>query len=109
MAILDVPESRATALAPAGTGQSDAALIKTKHALVASFTAGAGIRLQQSQAAKDEWGTVFNGDAADAVLIYPWSGAAFNGQAANAPLTLPAGKGAMWVYLNATTLGVIFS
>jgi hypothetical protein len=109
MAVLDVPEHRATALAPAGTTQADAALIKTKHALVASFTAGAGIRLQQSQSASFEWGTVFNGDTADAVLVYPWSGAAFNGQTADQPLTLPAGKGAMWVYLNATTLGLIYA
>jgi hypothetical protein len=109
MAVLDVPEHRATALSPAGTSQTDAAPITTKHALVASFTAGAGIRLLQKQSAEFEWGTIFNGDSEDAVLVYPWSGAAFNGQAANAPLTLPAGKGAMWVYLNATTLGVIFS
>jgi hypothetical protein len=109
MAVLDVPEHRATALSPAGTTQSDAALVTTKHAIVASFTAGAGIVLQQQQCAIFEWGTIFNGDSADAVLIYPWSGAAFNGQATNDPLTLPAGKGAMWVYLNTTTLGVIFS
>lgn len=109
MAVLDVPEHRALSLAPAGTAQSDAAPVSTQHSLVASFTAGAGIRLQQFQCAGFEWGTIFNGDSADAVLVYPWAGAAFNGQTANDPLTLPAGKGAMWVYLNATTLGVIYS
>jgi hypothetical protein len=109
MALIDVPEHRATALAPAGTTQADAALVKSKHALVASFTAGAGVKLQELMSAQFEWGTIFNGDSADAVLVYPWLGAAFNGRTANDPLTLPAGKGAMWVYLNATTLGVIYS
>lgn len=116
MAVIDNAQLRTTSFAPAGTTQATATAVAHKHVLTASFTQGAGAVLQQQFCATMEEGTIHNGSAAagavstgQSLLIYPWSGAAFNGQAANKALTLPAGKGCRWVYLNSTTIGIIYS
>lgn len=113
MAVISNAELRGTALTPAGTTQSDAANVGRRHAQTdTSFTAGAGVILKELTCQQFEWGTLFNGASSvsgPALLVYPWSGASFNGQTANAALTLPAGSGCMWVYLNSTTIGIIYS
>lgn len=109
MAIHDLVDLRSTTVAAAGTTQADATKIQHKHSLVATVAAGAGVVLQQDWSAVREQGTIFNGAAATALLVYPWSGASFNGQTADLPLTLPAGAGCHWVYFSTTNIGVIFS
>ena len=112
MAILDKPDLRTTTFAPAGTTQATATAVKHKHVLTATFAITAtGAILQQQFCATTEEGTIHNGNGNTAanLEVYPWSGAAFNGRSANSSLSLPPGKGCRWVYLNSTTIGLIFS
>ena len=115
MAVIDNALMRDAAVTAAGTTQADAAAVKVKHALVTSIVAGAGVVLQELFCSVHAEGSVHNGVAAagaaetgQALLIYPWSGAAFNGQAVNLPLTLPAGSGCRWVYFSPTKIGITY-
>ena len=106
------PQLRSAGVAAAGTTQATAATVLFKHALVTTVGAGSGVVLQEYFCSNNQAGTIFNGASpltGENLLIYPWSGATFNGQTADRPLSLPAGKGCMWVYLNSTTIGIIFS
>jgi hypothetical protein len=112
MAILDNPELRTASFAPAGTTQATATAVKHKHVLTATFGITAtGAVLQQQFCAETGEGTIHNGNADTGanLEVYPWVGAAFNGRSANASLSLPPGKGCRWVYLNATTIGVVYA
>lgn len=116
MAVIDVPQNRGTARTPAGTTTTDATLMhRQQEQTDTAFTQGAGVKLQETIAAKYGWGTVFNASGAAGVsatgqslLVYPWTGAAFNGQAVDTPVSVPAGAGMMWVFLTSTKVGVIY-
>jgi hypothetical protein len=112
MAVIDAAHERITNFAPAGTTQATATPVKHKHVLTSTFAITAtGALLQQQFCAEVGEGTIHNGNSETStnLEIYPWSGAAFNGRSANASLSLPPGKGCRWVYLNSTTIGIIYA
>lgn len=76
----------------AGSTQADAAPIIASHVQVASVGSGAGIILRPLPA--NHAYVVTNGDAANALSVYPPVGGKFNNAAANLPLVVPAGQSA---------------
>lgn len=116
MAVLDNPDLRNTAVAAAGTTQTDATVITWETVLVPTITQGAGVVLKEQFCVTAKRGRIYNGAAAagatstgQSLLVYPWSGAAFNGQTVDQPLTLPAGTGMMWEYLTSTKIGILYA
>lgn len=91
----------------AGSTQGTATAMLADHVLVASVTAGTGIILPA--ATPLEIFTVANGDSGDALLVYPPTGGKINNAAANAALSLAAGRGAIFIALDATNWTAIYS
>jgi len=89
-----------------GTTQATAATLLADHAVVESVASGAGVILKPAHGG--EAFSVANGDASDALLIYPPSGASFNGAAADTPLTLPPQRAAYFVFVSATKINAIY-
>ncbi len=86
-------------LSAAGTTQGTAAAVTAFHCYVTTVAAGAGVILLQ-RAPGSEYSLCNAG--ANALLVYPWSGASFNGATADAPLTLPV-NGAAWIKVISST------
>lgn len=83
----------AATLSAAGTTQSDAAAVTAAHVYVTTVGAGAGVKLVAREAGFNF--SVANAQGANALLVYPWSGASFNGATADLPVNIPA-NGAAW-------------
>jgi hypothetical protein len=89
----------------AGTTSATAALVLADHVWVASVAAGAGVRLKEADRGLI---TVTNADPANALKVYPPSGASLNGLAADLALLLPPQRSALFVHVDATKVTAIF-
>lgn len=87
----------AAGLAAAGTTQGTALALAAELNEVTTVASGAGVILSASVGLKQ---TVFN-RGANALLVYPPSGASLDGGAANAPASLAAGARGTWVSVSA--------
>lgn len=90
----------------AGTTQATAAVLISDHVHVPSVASGSGVILNPANGG--EMFSVGNGDASNALLVYPPVGASFNGAAANASLSLPAQGGAFFIFATPTKITAIF-
>ena len=86
-------------LAAAGTTQGDAAAVTAYHCYVTTVAAGSGVVLLQ-RAPGSEYSLCNAG--ANALLVYPWSGASLNGVTANLPISIPV-NGAAWFKVISST------
>lgn len=98
----------ATAVAAAGTTQSDATSLPAQHCQVTTVVGDDGVVIKASNAEDTMWGTVVNATSTDGLLVYPPSGWAFNGQTANDPINLPAGKGLLYFSVGYQKLNAIY-
>lgn len=86
-----------TGLSSAGGTQSTATLLTNDFSIFSTVTAGQGCRLPAANAASltaqagDTW-IVVNGQATNALLVYPPVGGNFVGVAVNTAVSVPAGK-----------------
>jgi len=90
----------------AGTTQATAAVCVADHVTVTAVAAGDGVILKPANGG--DLFCVANGDSTDSLLIYPPVGSSFNGTAANTALTLPAGRGALFIFITPTQINAIF-
>lgn len=102
-----LPGDQSVSQTSAGTTISDATALVADYVLVSSVTSGTGVKIKALE--PKEVQMVFNGDSANALLVYPGSSSIqLNGATAGAALSLPAGKGAIFIGLNATNTGAIY-
>ena len=74
-----------TTLSAAGTTQGTATAIKTSNTIVSTVASGAGVILPAGQ--QGDWGVIYNGGA-NALTVYPPTGAKINQVATNSGITL---------------------
>ena len=87
-------------LSAAGTTQATAPVFKNDINYVTTCASGAGVALWAGLAAGDE--VFYRNGSANAMLVYPTTGAQINELAANAAFSVPAGKTAMFLILDKT-------
>lgn len=100
----DIDGDVAVTLAAAGTTQGTATPVSAYHCHVTTCAAGAGVILVA--VGPDGHYTIAN-DTSNALLVYPWSGAAFNGATANLPASIPAHAAGMFKPINATKITAV--
>lgn len=88
-------------LSAAGTNQATATEVTAYHCYVTTVAAGSGIVLLK-RAPGSEYSVANAG--ANALLVYPWSGAAFNGATADLPLSIPVNGAAWFKVISATKI-----
>ena len=103
---INVVVPNATAISAAGTGQGDATAITFGASRVATVASGTGVILPTAVAGKSA--IVFN-RGANALLVYPATGAAINALSANAGLSVAAGKAAILVAFSTTQWDAVVS
>jgi hypothetical protein len=96
----------AKSLSASGSTQSTATKIGADHNSFSTVGASQGAVLQAPNAG--EWVSVFNGGA-NALSVYPNLGATINGGSANAAVSVAAGKGAIFIPLDALTWFAVIS
>lgn len=107
---LTVPKT-VTGITSAGTtsqANSTAIASDTSYARVDTAAASGGVRLPVPTGVMDTR-VVNHAGATNAVLLFPATGGKINGLAANASLSIPVGKAALCVAINATDWIVILS
>lgn len=99
---LNSPLSSTLTVTAAGANQGTATAIASGTELVKITTAAAstGVRLPVPAGVNDMVAIINAG--ANAVAIYPATGGTVNGLAANASISLPVGKSALCIAINAT-------
>lgn len=103
--------STATGIASAGTtsqANSTALAAGVAYHRVDTANAAGGVRLPAPQGPQDVF-VVNHAGATNAVLLYPASGGKINGLSANANLSIPVGKAALCISVNATDWVVFLS
>jgi hypothetical protein len=96
----------ATGLAAAGTTQATGTLVTAGISMFTTVATGGAATLMNEGAARK---VIFNGDAADALSVFPPVGGTINGAAANAAFSVPFGKGAMFITSNGVTWVALLS
>lgn len=95
------------ALTAVGTTQGTALLIPSNIARFTTVGSGTGAILSGVAQPSDEYIVVNSG--ANALLVYPPTGAAIGAGSANAGFSVAAGKSAYFFFVSATFVGVILS
>lgn len=100
-----------TGVTSAGTtsqANSTAIGVDTEYTRVDTAAANGGVRLPVPTGPQDTR-VVTHAGATNAVLLFPATGGKINGLAANASLSIPVGKAALCVAINATDWAVFLS
>lgn len=97
----------AAGLTATGTTQADALLITASNNQYTTVASGAGA-IAPSYMQPGDYFRVFN-NGANALLVYPISGAAINNGSANAGFSVAANKSAQFFMLSSTLFGVMLS
>ena|SRR3990167_6124661 len=96
-----------TGQAAAGTTAATATTLTADHNWIATVTSAAnGVILKERPARS--FMSVTNADSADALSVYPWSGANFNGETADYPVVLQTGTTAWFFVFSNTKISAAF-
>lgn len=96
-----------TGIAAAGTTQGTATALDNALNFLGTVASGAGVKLSVNAAGGDSM-FVYNGGA-NAVKVYPQSGAQINALGANNPMILAANTGAAFYAASTTLWGALLS
>lgn len=90
------------AVAAAGTTQATATTLPADHCMVTTVAASSGVILNPANGGSIQ--TVANGQATNALNVYPPVGSAINGYTVNLPLVLPPNRGAFFIFVSPTAI-----
>ena len=96
-----------TGQSAAGTTQGTATTLTADHNYVGTVTAAANGGILKERP-PGSFMSVTNGDTADNMNVYPWSGAAFNGATANLPVTLAPNSAAWFFVVTQTKISAVY-